>query len=456
MAPKRNRSYTAGFKLNVISCAEQIGNRAAAREFEVNERCIPRWRNEKELLKNMPQQKRAKRSGTVRRPNLEDDLANWIKEQRGKGMAISTVKIRLLAKFIAKQMNINDFKEEPCWCSKFMKRKNISVRTVWTTVGQQLPMDWQDKKASFLKYVTDIIDKKKKLLRPQIINIDETPLAFDSPTNRTVDETGAKTASVLTTGHERTSFTCVLACAANGVKLKPMIIFKRKTIPKGDFPNDVIICANENGWMCETIMHEWLQKVWQCRKRSFFQPKELLIMDSMRAHLLESVKTRCQKLSTTVAIISGGLTKILQPLDLSGNESFKAEVRKRWECWMSEGLHTYTKSGKMLRASYEEVAKWVGSAWKSVKTSSIIAGFKEAEIISLDKETVNQDDECDDLEDLDLDQDLLNLLNSDSEESDFDGFIGCIVCCNSFFKQLTNHLMEFYETKDKASYAFPV
>ncbi|KFM62235.1 hypothetical protein X975_15600, partial [Stegodyphus mimosarum] len=51
MAPKRHRSYTAGFKLNVISRAEQIGNIAAAREFEVDERCIRRWRTEKEELK---------------------------------------------------------------------------------------------------------------------------------------------------------------------------------------------------------------------------------------------------------------------------------------------------------------------------------------------------------------------------------------------------------------------
>ncbi|KFM59266.1 hypothetical protein X975_13202, partial [Stegodyphus mimosarum] len=74
-------------------------------------------------------------------------------------MAISTYKIHLQAKFMAKQMNINDFKGGPCWCSRFMKRKNISVRTR-TTVGQQIPMDWQDKKASFVKYVTDITEKK--------------------------------------------------------------------------------------------------------------------------------------------------------------------------------------------------------------------------------------------------------------------------------------------------------
>ncbi|KFM74162.1 Pogo transposable element with KRAB, partial [Stegodyphus mimosarum] len=117
--------------------------------------------------------------------------------------------------------------------------------------------------------------------------MDEMPLAFDSLANRPVDETGMKSVSMLTTGHERTSFACVLSCATNGDMLKPMIIFKRKTNPKGDFRNDVISCADKNGWMCETIMHEWLQKVWQCHKGSFFQPNGLMIMYSMHAHLLE-------------------------------------------------------------------------------------------------------------------------------------------------------------------------
>lgn len=45
------------------------------------------------------------------------------------------------------------------------------------------------------------------------MNMDEVPLMFDVPPSRTVDTTGQ------TTGNEKTSFTCVLACAANGNKL---------------------------------------------------------------------------------------------------------------------------------------------------------------------------------------------------------------------------------------------
>lgn len=427
MAPKRHRSYTSSFKLNVVSRAEQIGNRAAGREFEIDERCVRRWRAEKKELEKMPQQKRARRSGTVRWPALEQDLLLWIKEQRKKGLSISTTKIRLQAKLMARTKNIDDFKGGPNWCYRFMKRNKISVRTR-TTVGQELPSDWQKKKDDFLKYVMDII-AEKKLQLPQIINMDETPLTFDCPSNRTVDEIGTKTISILTTGHEKMSFTCVLACSANGDKLKPLLIFKRKTLPKGKFPSDVVVCANESGWMCEDMMFQWIEKVWQHRKGSFFDRKGLLILDSLRCHLLPSVKNRLKKLSTEFAAIPGGLTRILQPLDLTVNKCFKAEIRKQWEHWMSEGLHSFTKSGKLRRASYEDVAQWVDAAWKAVKKSTIIAGFREAEILTSENVLStavedNYDDEDENDTDLDssINEDILNLFNSDNDESDFDGF----------------------------------
>jgi hypothetical protein len=49
---KKNNSYTASYKLKVISFAEQFGNRAAQREFGILESNVRYWRKQKELLKN--------------------------------------------------------------------------------------------------------------------------------------------------------------------------------------------------------------------------------------------------------------------------------------------------------------------------------------------------------------------------------------------------------------------
>ena len=42
------------------------------------------------------------------------------------------------------------------------------------------------------------------------------PVWFDMPTSKTVDSIGAKTVLLKTTGHEKTRFTDVLACLADG------------------------------------------------------------------------------------------------------------------------------------------------------------------------------------------------------------------------------------------------
>ena len=52
-----------------------------------------------------------------------------------------------------------------------------------------------------------------------------------------------------------------------------MLIFKRKTVPKGCNSKDIIISANETGWMNSEVMKFWLENVWQKRKMAFFQPE---------------------------------------------------------------------------------------------------------------------------------------------------------------------------------------
>ena len=65
------RSYTAVFKLQVISYAKEHGNRAAGRKFDVDESNVRKWRRNKEDIKKMPSMKKARRGKKAQHPELE-------------------------------------------------------------------------------------------------------------------------------------------------------------------------------------------------------------------------------------------------------------------------------------------------------------------------------------------------------------------------------------------------
>ena len=68
--------------------------------------------------------------------------------------------------------------------------------------------------------------KAKQYSLEQIGNMDETPMQFDMPLDRTLNNKGDKTITIKMTGHEKDHFTVVLACLADGTRLKPMVIFE--------------------------------------------------------------------------------------------------------------------------------------------------------------------------------------------------------------------------------------
>jgi len=51
-----------------------------------------------------------------------------------------------------------------------------------------------------------------------------------------------------------------------------------------------------------------------------------LVLDAFTAHRTDTVKRRFYRKNTDLAIIPGGLTSRLQPLDVLLNKSFKAKV----------------------------------------------------------------------------------------------------------------------------------
>ena len=118
----------------------------------------------------------------------------------------------------------------------------------------------------------------------------------------------------------------VLACLADRTKLPPVIIFKLVNVPREEFPDGVIIRANAKGWMNEDEMSWWVENVWTQRASRASNPRSLLVLNAFTAHRTDTVKRRFCRKNTDLAIIPGGLTSRLQPLDVSLNKSFKAKV----------------------------------------------------------------------------------------------------------------------------------
>ncbi len=71
----RRTAYDAAFKLKVVALAEDIGNRAAGKKLEVNEKQVRDWRKQKVQLEAVPKSKKALRglkNGAI--PRMEEAL----------------------------------------------------------------------------------------------------------------------------------------------------------------------------------------------------------------------------------------------------------------------------------------------------------------------------------------------------------------------------------------------
>ena len=166
--------------------------------------------------------------------------------------------------------------------------------------------------------------------------MDEMPLTFDMPPNQTINQTGEKTVKIRTTGNEKNQVTVVLACCGDGSKLKPMVINNK---------HGVVVSAQEKGWMDSDQMKIWIKKAWCARIGGLGRRRSLVVCDAFEAHVTDSVKSSFKRENTDLAVISGGLTSILQPLDVSLNKPFKDGVRKKWMQWMADGIHEFTATG---------------------------------------------------------------------------------------------------------------
>lgn len=391
------RSFTAAFKRAAIVHAEESNNCAAGRKFGVSERVVRQWRKQRDEIFACDAKRRGFRGPKSGRfPELEAKLAAYVTELRDRSLLVTCEMVTEKARLFALEAGIprSRFKASRSWASKFMKRAGFSLRRR-TSVCQKLPSAYEEKVLAFHRYFLKLRDSRQYLLG-QIGNADQTPVYFDMASNTTMSAKGAREVNLLTTGNEKLRFTVMLSCLADGTKLRPYVVFKRKTIPKEVFPGGVVVRANEKGYMTEDMVVEWYRLVWLMRPGASLRKgiPNLLVLDSFRGHLTEKVKAELRKEETDMLVIPGGLTGQLQPLDVGVNKPFKDLLRREYNEWLSADNRELTPAGRVKRASLATVCGWVLSAWSAIPRDVVMRSFAKCGL-TLDDDVLWDRSSCD-------------------------------------------------------------
>lgn len=135
------------------------------------------------------------------------------------------------------------------WANRFYKRHNLVLR-VCTTKMRELPEDFEEKKAKYVKIGSELIFRHN--VPPElVINGDETSVQLVNRARVTRNDVGAKRVKVLGMGEDKAQITATLLVTEHGEVLPYQMIFTGTTDrchPKGGKPDDCLWTHTSSHW----------------------------------------------------------------------------------------------------------------------------------------------------------------------------------------------------------------
>ena len=326
--------------------------------------------------------------------DLEDKLYEFFEFNRKLGNAV-TIKALILQMIKLDEENINNknknyfgikndnFHTNYTHIERFMDRKGLSIRQA-TGMGRKF---YSNTYMVIGKNINNVLNYYLNYGQDLslVCNMDETPIFFNMPSNKTIEIKGKKTVQIVTQNQEKMRVSLILAVLADGTKLPPYIIFKgnnSSTILTKEISNlphvknkEIFYAFNINAWTTGEIVIDWLNKVWFEYLKNFDSMFEsLLIIDKATTHENEEFKRVCFNNDVTISYIPKGRTSILQPLDVSINKPFNDALRNEYtQFCIQKGLNNADK------ISRKQIIDIVYDVWNNkniITKEMIIKSFK--------------------------------------------------------------------------------
>lgn len=179
--PKRSR-YTLAYKLKVLKAYDEKKSfNKISKSFKIDRRTIRGWMKQRTKLKNskcISSRMRLHSKPKPGYPDLERNVAVWIREMREKGYIIDGTLIRTQALHQAHQMGITSFRCSDGWLNRFFKRNKLSLRRI-TTSGRDLPSNSEELIKGFIDGCCFQI-LRNSIASNRIVNMDEASIYLDS------------------------------------------------------------------------------------------------------------------------------------------------------------------------------------------------------------------------------------------------------------------------------------
>jgi hypothetical protein len=315
-------------------------------------------------------------SGAGRKPALTAEQERWLRDwvlslrRCDHHFAVAEIHIQLAAR--AKFGIAAGDK----WVQGFMRRSDFSMRLrttckdVTNQAMQEVAFHWRNKFAPVFQ------SKHPHLL----LNLDETSMYLDAPSNRTVDVVGAETIEIGTTHHYKSRLAVLLCIDYQGRMLTPLVVYpcneKKKLVKTHQFfpktiilktgkPFQLLVTYARKAWLNSVIMAKWLAEVYHPHLLSTGQDitNSILFMDNCSAHKTEECLSFFDRTGAGYEFFPPHFTPLLQPLDHAYNREFKREYTTEWAEWFQTiGCFGRTPKGNRKAATQDEVNRWVANA----------------------------------------------------------------------------------------------
>ena len=365
------------------------GIRSIASELNVPRSCLQDWCNKYKCFKDkVDLENKYRLEGAGRNPEsitVDDVLIKWVSLMRRLGIALSTNEIIIkLMELDKKQIN-KGFRVLQIWSLSFLKKFSFCIRRS-SVVGQKLK---ENNREAYNNFFGTLFSLRKNLGESEgygnIFNMDEIPIYLNLVSKNEVVQIGERYVNTIKQYSEGIKISVMLCVSALGDKLPPLVLFRGKN---NEYTENVLrkltsskkheiyaLCCEEN-WGDRQAYIFWLKNIFFPYKLNDEKYQKILVLDRGVTEYEDDFINWFNKNNSKYVLIPPGLTKVVQPLDMSITDKF----RRRMLYW---DVDFKLNNQYIRRQTEEEIIDQVLDIWYDdnfITREEIIKGFQDTGI----------------------------------------------------------------------------